>query len=124
MEGNPYSGMVEMMYSAARKHDSSAFLLGKVKTEKPLSVLIGDNVIAEEEKLKVNAALLPGMEQKYNAQIIGGSMNLGEESGTPSGTIQFTSQLEETPLKEGDQVLLLSEDMQVFYLICKVVDAQ
>lgn len=124
MEGNPYSSIVGTMYGLVQEHRSSAFLLGKIKTAKPLSVLVGDNVVAEKNKLKVNASLLPGLEQKQDAQITGGSMTLGEESGTPSGTLKLTEQLEETPLKEGDEVLLMSEDMQVFYLICKVVDAK
>lgn len=124
MEGNPYSSIVGTMYGLAQEHRSSAFLLGKIKTAKPLSVLVGDNVVAEKNKLKVNASLLPGLEQKQDAQITGGSMTLGEESGTPSGTLKLTEQLEETPLKEGDEVLLMSEDLQVFYLICKVVDAK
>jgi hypothetical protein len=115
VEDNPYSTLARMMSV------SGAQLLmypGTVRSLSPLSIYV-EGVELSGPELMVNAALL----QHEGAVTLSGLS--GSLSGMPAvavtdGTLSGTAAL--TPaLAVGDIVLLLTTDVQMFYVLCKVV---
>lgn len=94
-----------------REQPAGGWKAGKVLSVSPLQVDIG-GIVAEGEKLWVNDALLL---ESLEAEITLPSKDISEKDGTIKRKKPY--------LQTGDRVLLLSDDDDVFYLLCKVVTA-
>ena len=98
--------------------------LGTVTAVSPLSV-----EVAGTERFYISCRLLAGHTE--NIKLTGGAGGFTANSGSHGvsvdpGTVRLTQlvqTLEEPALQAGDQVLLLTDDDQTFYLIDKVVRA-
>ncbi len=108
MEGNLYSAFA----AAFAPKEQGGFFIGTVTSAEPLQVDVG-GISVSGGSLWVNAALI---QRDYDGEIFLPSHPDGAFS-EPHGA--FT--LKELPLAAGDRVVLLTEDDQVFYLVCKVV---
>lgn len=112
------------------------FRFGVIISASPLSVEVGGLTI-ESNSLWINEALL---EIPRKADFEGEDVQIKDPSSTvnlpelyagtanismPAASVQGTDGLFtfKEPLKAGDRVLLLSDQDQVFYILCKVVSA-
>ena len=103
---SPYSGLVRALASPAAP---GGWHLGEVITAQPLAVDIG-GITAQGKSLWVNELLLaPPVEAAVRLP----GYDIAESNGTITPKEPF--------LHPGDRVLLLTDDDQVFYLMCKVV---
>lgn len=102
--------------------------LGTVTAVSPLSVEVAGTE-QEAERFYISCRLLAGHTE--NIKLTGGAGGFTANSGSHGvsvdpGTVRLTQlvqTLEEPALQAGDQVLLLTDDDQTFYLIDKVVRA-
>lgn len=108
MEGNPYSAFA----AAFSPREQGGFFVGTVTAAEPLQVDVG-GISVSGGSLWVNAALL---QREYQAAI-----SLPSHPEAPFAEPDGTVTLKELPFAVGDRVMLLTEDNQVFYLLCKVV---
>lgn len=102
MEGNPYSKLANMF--GGEKVGALILRRGSVRTVQPLSIDVG-GITANSNELMINSAMLTHEEQV---------VPIGAEP--PSFTAKVTPKL-----SAGDSVILLTEDDQTFYVVCKVV---
>lgn len=110
MDVNPYSRFADMIKNPKRETSSEkksgALLMrrGTVLTVSPLVIDV-EGIAVSGNELMINAALMPH-----------------SESFSPTGLEPPNFEATVTPKFEaGDTVLLLTEDDQLFYVICKAV---
>ena len=106
--------------SAARGQRPASFAIGMVKagSQDGLQVQCGGTLLTAKD-IWINEALLAGYSPKLIAQSpLPGTCPTGRTE-TPVTKDQLTRG--EFALKAGDRVVLLTEDQQTYYLICKVV---
>lgn len=140
MKENPYSAMLSVMRQAAEPPGPAGpihLLLGTVLSADPLRVDVAGTP-QEAERFYVSMRLLKGWKESLDLECseASGRFSLTASCPCPDGgghngsaatmengtvTARCAATLAETVLKQGDLVLLLSEDNQVFYLIDKVV---
>ena len=140
MKENPYSAMIGVMRQAAEPSGPAGpihLLLGKVLSADPLKVDVAGTP-QEADRFYVSLHLLKGWKETLDLECseVSGRFALTASCPCPDGgghsgsaatmadgtmTAKCSATLAETVLKQGDLVLLLSEDNQVFYLIDKVV---
>lgn len=122
---NPYDRLFHSMLSAADEAAKSGRLKlrrGKILSTSPLKVEVA-GTDQEASRFWVSHRLLKGHSEKYEAS---GSLSIST-SGSHStmnvngGTLMLTTS--EPVLQQGDNVLLLTDNDQEFYLIDKVVRA-
>ncbi len=141
MDGNPYAAFVELARGAAADAGPAGdsqqaglgavparMRLGTVVTPAPLTVRVAG--LAQPAKaLRINERLVKGARWKTRTTSL--NSDYKALSGAVTGQVHsadttideaVVEQLE-IDLEPGDEVLLLTEDDQVFYLIMKVVDA-
>lgn len=125
MQTDPYSELYQMLISS-HGEAGAHLLLGTVKTPEPLLVDVG-GTDQEAERFYICDRLRRGHQETVSIQ--GGSGGFTANSHTHGvsldpGTLSITSTVmsQTVPvLKAGDEVLLLTEDFQTFFLIDKVV---
>lgn len=117
MEENPYSAFWGAVREDWEQRRTSAFRLGLVLSALPLTVQCG-GIVLDREDLLVNEALLRGHKEQLELQEIAGTLHDHPVTGGP---LSATSELTEPLLSPGDQVALLTEDNQIFALLCRVV---
>lgn len=140
MKENPYSAMLGVIRQATEPSGPAGpvhSLLGKVLSTDPLRVDVAGTP-QEAERFYVSMRLLKGWKESLDLECseVSGRFALTASCPCPDGgghngstatmengtvTARCAATLAETVLKQGDLVLLLSEDNQVFYLIDKVV---
>lgn len=101
-----------------RSQRAPSFAVGKVlnETQEGLRIQCGGNVLTAEQ-IWCNETLLEGYSPKLEGDLPGSCPD--GVTNTPVTKDQLTRA--EFALKEGDRVVLLTEDQQIYYLICKVV---
>ena len=131
--GDPFSIMAQAFSPSAPDFN---FRFGVIIGASPLSVEVGGLTI-ESDSLWINEALL---EIPRKADFEGEDVQIKDPSSTvnlpelyagtanismPAASVQGKDGLFtfKEPLKAGDRVLLLSDQDQVFYILCKVVSA-
>ena len=140
MREDAYSSIVSLMRQAAEPSGPAGpihLLLGKVLSADPLRVDVAGTP-QEAERFYVSQRLLKEWKETLDLECsdVSGQFALTASCPCPDGgghngsaasmaagtmTAKCAATLAETVLKQGDLVLLLSEDDQVFYLIDKVV---
>ena len=140
MKENPYSAMLGVMRQVSEPAGPAAaihLLLGKVLSADPLRVDVAGTP-QEAERFYVSLHLLKGWKETLDLECseVSGRFALTASCPCPDGgghngsaatmadgtmTAKCSATLAETVLKQGELVLLLSKDNQVFYLIDKVV---
>ena len=133
--GNPYARMVAVMRGEAGEHSASRsglsgdqaagetnqaglgagpvkMRLGTVVRRKPLEIMVA-GTRQPAEVFKINERLTKGAKWETALTAPGDGLFIG----------QAEQEQLEIALDEGDRVLLLTEDDQVFYILMKVVDA-
>ena len=131
MEGDPFSQFHRMLGGKIEAGRQTIVRQGLVLSAEPLSIKAGGLPIPLDGScVWVNESLVREHRQKLALEELSGSLE-GQGScsdgGTVSGfsvtggTVETQARLIEPLLRAGDQVVLLSEDDQQFYLICKVV---
>lgn len=135
MRTDPYTELLNVLQEAGGAGAPQGTLrpmLGMVLTVAPLTVDVAGTT-QEAEHFYISHRLLKGHTEKLTldcsdvsgALAISASCSFGSHSSmsVSSGTLSATANAEqaEPVLKEGDLVLLLTEDCQTFYLIDKVV---
>lgn len=107
------------MEAVSGQHQSPvSFAIGEVKvgTQEGLRVQCGGNLLTEKD-IWINEALLVGYSPKLTGTLLGTCPD--GETVTPVSKDQLKRS--EFALKAGDRVVLLTQDEQAYYLICKVV---
>lgn len=131
MKENPYSAMAGLMAEAGRPKGLAKpirLLRGTVLSADPLKVDVAGTV-QEAERFYISHRLLNGHEETVSLK--GGAGGFDANGGThkvslvaDTLTVEGTVMRQAEPvLKPQDEVLLLTEDDQYFYLIDKVVKA-
>ena len=123
---DPYAGIVREMRENSRAVQPALWCLGVVLRASPL-LIRANGMELDGEDLRINPALLPHTERAVALRIESGSVS-GSASGMPfsaslnGGTVSGTYTLPDSPLREGDQVVLLPEEGGLLYFVlCKVV---
>lgn len=93
-------------------------LVGQVLSISPLRVQAG-GLTLDAGALRINADLLPGYSPELAGELKGTSL-MGEVV-TPVEAGDLTRKT--IGLSVGDRVILFSEDLQVYHILCKVVAA-
>lgn len=138
MEGNAYSELADMINEAGRPKGPvgpAHLRLGTVLTADPLKVDVA-GTIQEADRFYISHRLVKGHQEllELEADGVNGDLSIHASCGygshssmsVHSGTLNTPHCLAtqaEPVLKPGDEVLLLTEDDQVFYLMDKVVKA-
>lgn len=138
MEGNAYSELADMINEAGRPKGPvgpAHLRLGTVLTADPLKVDVA-GTIQEADRFYISHRLVKGHQEllKLEGDGVNGELSIHASCGygshssmsVSSGTLASPHCLAtqaEPVLKPGDEVLLLTEDDQVFYLMDKVVKA-
>lgn len=129
MDGDPYQGIVAMMKKEAAEAVAHKWLrVGEVLGVSPLKLRIAETE-QYGDNLWINSLLLP---YEREVSLLGdGTLNgrLNENEAVfevdikqiPEQITLKGEQSFENHLKVGDKVLVLSEDDQIFYVLCKVV---
>lgn len=95
------------------------FVIGEVLSAGAggLSILAEGNAVTRED-MYINEALLPG----YSPQLAGTLKGKGYDSADVTVKVQAGQLTRATsPLEDGDRVVLLTQDHQTYYLLCKAV---
>ena len=87
-----------------------------VGSQEGLQVQCGGNVLTAAD-IWINEALLEG----YSPKLIGSLPGTCPDGGTNTPVTKDQLTRSEFALTAGDRVVLLTEDEQVYYLLCKVV---
>ena len=138
MEGNAYSELANMINEAGRPKGPvgpAHLRLGTVLTAEPLKVDVA-GTIQEAERFYISHRLVKDHQELLELDCSGVNGNLSIQAScgygshssmsVSSGTLNTPRCLAaqaEPVLKAGDEVLLLTEDDQTFYLMDKVVKA-
>lgn len=117
MDGNPYSRMIAVIRDEGGGNASTPpgvgpcrMRLGTVTQQTPLKIAVA-GITQPSSALRLDARLCKGA--KWTASIKGGDVDADRAE----------LELSEPVLKAGDQVLLLTSDDQVFYVLARVVSA-
>lgn len=110
MDGNPYMLLAGMMGSG-KSADGLKLLRGTVMRMSPLTVQTAQLTISGSA-LWINAELITKRTGPF----------VGVVAGIPPMQVTGTCDIDGI-LRQGDSVLLLTTDYQVFFIICKVVSA-
>ncbi len=131
MEGNPYQKMLDIMKNEAKSIQKTWLRVGEVVKVDPLTIRIAETEQSGNH-LWINEQIQN--EHKETVSFVG----TGSLTGQLNGNRTTFSMDEEIPderirvqgenvlkncLRVGDKVLTLSEDDQIFYVLCKVVRA-
>ena len=141
MDGNPYASFVALMQRQGEEYGptgdsqqaglgavSARMRLGTVLTTAPLTVRVA-GLTQPAAALRINERLVKGA--KWKTKTISPDSDYSLLSGAVTGQIHsddtvideaVVEQLK-LDLEPGDEVLLLTEDDQVFFIIMKVVPA-
>lgn len=139
MDGNPYSAIVAMMRREGAEQSNTGetantglgampikMRLGTVLQKSPLQVEVA-GVPMPAPVLRINERLTKGAKCKVNVTgALSGSISCsGYGSPRLSGGALSNAVMEqmEIDLEKGDEVLLLTGDDQIFYIVMKVVAA-
>lgn len=118
-EDNPYLNFLQIMQNQAPQ-TPSPFYIGEVINETPLQVKVNEIVFNREEML-INSELLKGYRRKVkiNAKSVKGTVI---PEGNLSTFYMDYGDIEtiEDYLKQGDKVLVFTQDQQTLILVCKV----
>ena len=111
MEGNPYNAILAALRTPDESNNSPRLRMGIVKNGSPLVITVAG----------IN---LPAAAFRINAQIGKGTSTNVEIVPKSGGILAHEAVVTTTEigLAAGDQVLLLTEDDQLFYILAKVVD--
>lgn len=107
MEENPYSAFWGAVREDWEDRRLPVFRLGTVVSAEPLVIQCG-GLALDQGDLVVNRTLLRG--RKEQLRLTG-----------PEKTVEAEAELLEPILAPGDQVAMVTEDNQLFALLCKVV---
>lgn len=122
MQTDPYTDLYHLI--ASSHNDTGIHLiLGTVKTPEPLLVDVG-GTDQEAERFYICDRLLNGHVERRDAKgalSISTACEYGSHSSMSVNGGVLTLTNSGSVLKVGDQVLLLTEDFQIFFLIDKVV---
>ena len=126
MNTDPYASFVEAMRISgaeeAQKH-ALHMILATVLTVNPISIDVGGTT-QEASRIYVSSHLMPGYTETVSASgslQISASCLMGSHSGmTINGGTLILKQTQPI-LKAGDQVIVLTDDNQIFILFSKVV---
>ena len=101
-----------------RSQRAPSFAIGKVVagTQAGLRVQCGGNVLTAEQ-IWCNEAML----EEYSPKLEGTLTGTCPDGGTVTPVTKDQLKRAEFALKEGDRVALLTENQQIYYVICKVV---
>lgn len=110
MDGNPFIQLAGMI-GAGKPADGLKLLRGSVVRMAPLTVRTAQLTVSGSA-LWINAELVTKRTGPF----------VGIAEGLPPMRVTGTCNIDGI-LKQGDSVLLLTTDYQVFYIICKVVSA-
>ncbi len=122
MQTDPYSEMYHLLMSS-HGEAGAHLILGTVKTPDPLLVDVG-GTDQEAERFYICDRLLNGHVERRDAKgdlSISTACEYGSHSSMSVNGGVLTLTNSGSVLKAGDQVLLLTEDFQIFFLIDKVV---
>ena len=102
----------------AEKQGPMALAIGQVVagSQEGLQVQCGGNVLTAAD-IWINEALLEG----YSPKLIGSLPGTCPDGGTNTPVTKDQLTRSEFALTAGDRVVLLTEDEQAYYLLCKVV---
>ena len=104
MAGDPFTAIASFMENTVGSSGKLKIRRGTVLTVEPLTIDVG-GITAEGDELQVNAAML-----EHLVLIV------------PTNPNQSSFEAMVTPkLLKGDKVLLLTEDDQLFHVLCKEV---
>ncbi|MBS1384227.1 MAG: DUF2577 family protein [Clostridiales bacterium] len=106
-----------MERAAQRTAPPSPFLIGEVLSPEPLRVRAG-GLDLDAEALRINEALLKG----YRPKLVGTLMSLIPKDEVTTEVKKDDLERGEHALKKGDRVVVLTEDFQTYYILCKVVE--
>lgn len=131
---NPYNEMLEIFARAGSERAQSGALrlyLGIVKSVDPLEISVdGTTQRAADGKMWCNPALLPDYLRKAKLSepsgTIGASVDcsmgaISQLTAAGSGALQAKLTLTDYGFDAGNHLLLLSRDMQTFFILCKEV---
>lgn len=132
-ERNPYTSMLDTMDQRAKltyDADGMKIYLGKVLSSAPLSVSVA-GTIQSADHFYINEALCKDHKEKvkldgtFNGLSMACACTGGYNSPEITGNMQAEAEeiVLEPVLRAGDLVVCLSADDQMFYLICRVVNA-
>ena len=109
--------IVRSMGAAARRvAPYSPIMLGKVLQAEPLRLQCNGLTI-EQDSILVNEA----MKQGYSPKLVGTLTGTCPDGSTTTPVEKDDLTRSEFALKEGDQVVVMSPDGQIYYILCKVV---
>lgn len=113
--------ILESMAEAGRRQQKPAqFVIGRVLEASGTALRVfANNQELKSEDLWVNEALLPGWCPQLKGTLTGTCSSHGGSVTTPVKESQLTRG--KHALAKDDRVVLLTEDWQFYYLICKVV---
>lgn len=113
--------ILESMAEAGRRQQKPAqFVIGRVLEAGGTALRVfANNQELKSEDLWVNEALLPGWCPQLKGTLTGTCSSHGGSVTTPVKESQLTRG--KHALAKDDRVVLLTEDWQFYYLICKVV---
>lgn len=107
-----------MERAAQRTATPSPFLIGEVLSPEPLRVRAG-GLDLDAEALRINEALLKG----YSPKLVGTLIGVCTHPGAVTTEVKKDDlKRGEHALKKGDRVVVLTEDFQTYYILCKVVE--
>ena len=109
--------IVRSMGTAARRvAPDSPIMLGKVLQAEPLRLQCNGLTI-EQDSILVNEAMKKG----YSPKLVGTLTGTCPDGSTTTPVEKDDLTRGEFALKEGDQVVVMSPDGQIYYILCKVV---
>ena len=104
MEGNPFAAIAQIIEDTGGSAGRLIMRRGTILTVTPLTIDVG-GITASGSELRINSAML-----EHNETVV------------PTGVEPPSFEAAVTPkLSKGDTVIALTEDDQVFYILCKVV---
>lgn len=124
MNNEPFVSMIQEVSSVAARQAQKGALqafLGVVKSVEPLEIEVGSTVQrASDGKLYCNPQLLKDYSREVTLESVTGELN---EVGPVSGGTLDGKPMKTTDFgfKAGDNLILLTRDQQLFYVLCKEV---
>lgn len=120
MEDNPFSVLVGEIKNMSRDQIPVVFRIGRVVSVYPLRVETG-GIVLEASEIFVNESLVKGTERKIDFGDISGNLQINGEAAYVTGQANGTFKAQDMGLSAEDRVILLTDEDNVFYLLCKVV---
>lgn len=120
MEDNPFSVLVGEIKNMSRDQIPVVFRIGRVVSVYPLRVETG-GIVLEASEIFVNESLVKGTERKIDFGDISGNLQINGEAAYVTGQANGAFKAQDMGLSAEDRVILLTDEDNVFYLLCKVV---